>query len=161
MRPVRGNHVGEIAAACHPTTAIRRNYPVLGHRLEHDRRIRRRGGCSARRGSPSCLVGDDAQGREHSADHDWCNPEEGLVQQEKAGFRHKLRPIATICCWPPLNCPAGWLRFCFKIGNSGRGRIGDAVAVFAQGPIGLCATAGARLMGATRIIAVESVPPEA
>lgn len=36
--------------------------------------------------------------------------------------------------------------------------IGDTVAVFAQGPIGLCATAGARLMGATRIIAVESVP---
>ncbi|WP_210485327.1 NAD(P)-dependent alcohol dehydrogenase [Microvirga antarctica] len=42
--------------------------------------------------------------------------------------------------------------------ESGRVRIGDTVAVFAQGPIGLCATAGARLMGATRIIAVESVP---
>lgn len=37
-------------------------------------------------------------------------------------------------------------------------RIGDTVAVFAQGPIGLCATAGARLRGATTIIAVESVP---
>jgi threonine dehydrogenase-like Zn-dependent dehydrogenase len=36
--------------------------------------------------------------------------------------------------------------------------IGDIVAVFAQGPIGLCATAGARLMGATTIIGVESVP---
>jgi alcohol dehydrogenase len=42
--------------------------------------------------------------------------------------------------------------------ESGRIRIGDTVAVFAQGPIGLCATAGAKLMGATRIIAVESVP---
>ena len=42
--------------------------------------------------------------------------------------------------------------------ESGGIRIGDTVAVFAQGPIGLCATAGARLMGATRIIAVESVP---
>src|SRR5688572_23239180 len=30
--------------------------------------------------------------------------------------------------------------------------------MFAQGPIGLCATAGARLIGATTIIAVESVP---
>jgi len=30
--------------------------------------------------------------------------------------------------------------------------------VFAQGPIGLCATAGARLRGASKIIAVESVP---
>jgi threonine dehydrogenase-like Zn-dependent dehydrogenase len=37
-------------------------------------------------------------------------------------------------------------------------RLGDIVAVFAQGPIGLCATAGARLMGAAEIIAVESVP---
>lgn len=34
-------------------------------------------------------------------------------------------------------------------------RIGDTVAVFAQGPIGLCATAGARLRGATTIIAVD------
>ena len=42
--------------------------------------------------------------------------------------------------------------------ESGRIRIGDTVAVFAQGPIGLCATAGAKLMGATTIIAVDSVP---
>jgi threonine dehydrogenase-like Zn-dependent dehydrogenase len=37
-------------------------------------------------------------------------------------------------------------------------KIGDTVAVFAQGPIGLCATAGARLRGATTIIAVDAVP---
>lgn len=36
-------------------------------------------------------------------------------------------------------------------------QIGDSVAIFAQGPIGLCATAGARLMGATTIIAVETI----
>lgn len=46
----------------------------------------------------------------------------------------------------------------FSGAESGAVRIGDTVAVFAQGPIGLCATAGARLMGATRIIAVEAVP---
>ncbi len=34
-------------------------------------------------------------------------------------------------------------------------RVGDAVVVFAQGPIGLCATAGAKLMGASLIIAVD------
>lgn len=34
-------------------------------------------------------------------------------------------------------------------------RIGDSVVVFAQGPIGLCATAGARLMGASLIISVD------
>src|SRR6476620_2243777 len=42
--------------------------------------------------------------------------------------------------------------------ESGRVRVGDAVAVFAQGPIGLCATLGARLRGAALIIAVDSVP---
>ena len=46
----------------------------------------------------------------------------------------------------------------FSGAESGHVRIGDTVAVFAQGPIGLCATAGARLMGATTIIAVEAVP---
>lgn len=46
----------------------------------------------------------------------------------------------------------------FSGAESGRIRIGDTVAVFAQGPIGLCATAGAYMMGATTIIAVESVP---
>ena len=37
-------------------------------------------------------------------------------------------------------------------------QLGDSVAVFAQGPIGLCATLGARLKGAGLIIAVESDP---
>lgn len=46
----------------------------------------------------------------------------------------------------------------FSGAESGGVKIGDCVAVFAQGPIGLCATAGALLMGATRIIAVESIP---
>lgn len=41
--------------------------------------------------------------------------------------------------------------------ESGKIRIGDTVAVFAQGPIGLCATVGAKLRGASRIIAVEGV----
>jgi threonine dehydrogenase-like Zn-dependent dehydrogenase len=39
----------------------------------------------------------------------------------------------------------------------GKIRIGDTVAVFAQGPIGLCATVGARLSGATRIYTVDGV----
>ena len=37
-------------------------------------------------------------------------------------------------------------------------RIGDSVAVFAQGPIGLCAAAGARLSGASVIIGVDRLP---
>jgi alcohol dehydrogenase len=39
--------------------------------------------------------------------------------------------------------------------ESGGVRIGDAVVVYAQGPIGLCATAGARLMGAGLVIGVD------
>lgn len=42
--------------------------------------------------------------------------------------------------------------------ESGGVRIGDIVAVFALGPIGLCAAIGARLMGATTVIGVDTVP---
>lgn len=42
--------------------------------------------------------------------------------------------------------------------ESGGISIGDTVAVFAQGPIGLCATAGAKLSGATTVIAVDTIP---
>ena len=43
----------------------------------------------------------------------------------------------------------------FSGAERGGVRIGDTVAVFALGPIGLCAVAGAKLMGATTIIAVD------
>ena len=46
----------------------------------------------------------------------------------------------------------------FSGAESANIRIGDTVAVFAQGPIGLCATAGAKLMGASFIIGVEGDP---
>lgn len=37
-------------------------------------------------------------------------------------------------------------------------QFGETVAIFAQGPVGLCATMGAHLLGAGQIIAVESKP---
>jgi threonine dehydrogenase-like Zn-dependent dehydrogenase len=46
----------------------------------------------------------------------------------------------------------------FSAAERGGVRIGDAVAVFALGPIGLAATAGARLAGASLVIGVDSVP---
>lgn len=46
----------------------------------------------------------------------------------------------------------------FSAIERGKVKIGDSVVVFAQGPIGLCATAGARLAGASLIIGVDSVP---
>lgn len=42
--------------------------------------------------------------------------------------------------------------------ESGNIRVGDAVAIFAQGPIGLCATVGAKLRGAALIIGIDAVP---
>jgi threonine dehydrogenase-like Zn-dependent dehydrogenase len=46
----------------------------------------------------------------------------------------------------------------FAGAESGKIKIGDTVVIFAQGPIGLCATVGAKLSGAADIIAVDSVP---
>jgi alcohol dehydrogenase len=46
----------------------------------------------------------------------------------------------------------------FSGAESANIKIGDTAVVFAQGPIGLCATAGAKLMGASFIIGVESDP---
>ncbi|MDP3136152.1 MAG: NAD(P)-dependent alcohol dehydrogenase [Burkholderiaceae bacterium] len=46
----------------------------------------------------------------------------------------------------------------FSGAESARIRIGDTVAVFALGPIGLCAAVGARLMGATTVIGVDTIP---
>ena len=46
----------------------------------------------------------------------------------------------------------------FSGAESANIHIGDSVVVLAQGPIGLCATAGAKLMGASLIITVESDP---
>lgn len=46
----------------------------------------------------------------------------------------------------------------FAAVEAGNVPMGGSVAVFAQGPVGLCATAGARIMGAGLVIAVESKP---
>ena len=46
----------------------------------------------------------------------------------------------------------------FSGAESGNVRIGDAVVVFALGPIGLCAVAGTKLMGASLIIGIDSDP---
>ncbi|HEX7176347.1 MAG TPA: alcohol dehydrogenase catalytic domain-containing protein [Pyrinomonadaceae bacterium] len=43
----------------------------------------------------------------------------------------------------------------FSGAERGGVRIGDSVVVFAQGPIGLCSTVGARLMGAALVIGVD------
>ncbi len=46
----------------------------------------------------------------------------------------------------------------FSAAEHGNIHLGDRVAIFAQGPIGLCATLGASLLGASEIIAVDPDP---
>lgn len=43
----------------------------------------------------------------------------------------------------------------FSGAESGKVKIGDSVVVFAQGPIGLCASIGAKLMGASLVIGID------
>jgi threonine dehydrogenase-like Zn-dependent dehydrogenase len=43
----------------------------------------------------------------------------------------------------------------FSGAESGNVKIGDSVVVFAQGPIGLCASLGAKLMGASLVIGID------
>eukprot|EP00727_Mastigamoeba_balamuthi_P000158 m51a1_g10139 putative nadp-dependent alcohol dehydrogenase (259) ;mRNA; f:47399-52127 len=69
------------------------------------------------------------------------------------------------CCPIPDEIPDEHAVMCADIMSTGFSgveaahvRIGDTVCVYAQGPIGLCATAAARLSGATSIIAVASNP---
>lgn len=71
--------------------------------------------------------------------------------------------IANLCPVPDeltdeqvLMCP-DIMSTGFSGAENGRVRIGDIVAVFAQGPIGLCATAGAKLSGATTVIVVDGI----
>ena len=63
-----------------------------------------------------------------------------------------MSPTSRSCSWPTSRRPG------FSGAESGGVRIGDTVVVFAQGPIGLCATAGARLMGASLVIGVDGDP---
>lgn len=46
----------------------------------------------------------------------------------------------------------------FAVAESGSIRLGDVVAVFGQGPVGLCATLAAHLMGAAQILVVDANP---
>ncbi|HWI54497.1 MAG TPA: alcohol dehydrogenase catalytic domain-containing protein [Desulfobacteria bacterium] len=46
----------------------------------------------------------------------------------------------------------------FSASDNAPVKMGDSVAVFAQGPVGLCATAGARMSGASLVIGIEMIP---
>jgi len=116
--------------------------------------------------SNACLSGDYAQDGAGTA-HGWkpiggwkfgntidgCQAEYVLVPDAMVN----LAPVpAGLADEQVLMCPD---IMSTGFGGAERGdiRIGDAVAVFAQGPIGLSATAGAKLCGATTIIGVDKL----
>jgi threonine dehydrogenase-like Zn-dependent dehydrogenase len=109
----------------------------------------------------SCLDGHGAQCGGHAMGGwrlgntiDGCQAEYVLIPDAMAN----LAPVPDgLTDEQVLMCP-DIMSTGFAGAESGRIRIGDAVAVFAQGPIGLSATAGAKLRGASLIIGVDGVP---
>jgi threonine dehydrogenase-like Zn-dependent dehydrogenase len=111
-------------------------------------------GCGAQDGAGTAHGWKPAGGWKFGNTIDGCQAEYLLVPDAMAN----LAPVPDgLSDEQVLMCP-DIMSTGFAGAESGGVRIGDVVAVFAQGPIGLCATVGARLMGATTIIAVESVP---
>src|SRR3954452_17696799 len=110
-------------------------------------------GCGSQDGSGTAHGWKPAGGWRLGNTIDGCQAEDVLVPDA----------MATLAPVPPslsdeqvLMCP-DIMSTGFSGAESGDVRIGDAVAVFAQGAIGLCATAGAKLAVAITIVAVDSV----
>jgi len=72
-------------------------------------------------GHPVAL--EATNGVEDLLDQDRREPHRWLVEQQQARLRIRPRPMASICCWPPDNVPAGilfrllLLRLLVTIGN--------------------------------------------
>jgi len=113
----------------------------------------------------ACLSGDTSQcghgGSGYEAIGGWrfgnsidgCQAEYVLVPDAQANL---AKIPAGLSDEEVLLCP-DIMSTGFSAAERGKVRLGDAVVVFAQGPIGLCATAGARLAGASLVIGVDSV----
>ena len=111
-------------------------------------------GCSSQDGAGTKHGFKAAGGWKFGNTIDGCQAEYLLVPDAMAN----LAPVPdSLSDEEVLMCP-DIMSTGFSGAESGDIRIGDTVVVFAQGPIGLCATAGAKLRGATTIIAVDGVP---
>jgi threonine dehydrogenase-like Zn-dependent dehydrogenase len=114
----------------------------------------------------ACLAGDGAQcghgGESFEAIGGWrfgnaingCQADYVAVPDAQANL---AKIPADLADEDVLMCP-DIMSTGFSAAEHGEVRIGDAVAIFALGPIGLCAAAGARLSGASLVIGVDSVP---
>lgn len=114
----------------------------------------------------ACLSGSPSQcghmGDGHEAIGGWrfgntingCQAEYVLVPNAQANLAKipdSLRDEDVVLC--PDIMSTG-----FSASERGGVRLGDSVAIFAQGPIGLCATAGAKMSGASLVIGIDKVP---
>ncbi len=104
-------------------------------------------------GSPSQCGGNAMGGWKLGNTIDGCQAEYVLIPDAAAN----LAPIPdSLSDEQVLMCP-DIMSTGFVGAEHGRIRIGDLVAVFAQGPIGLCAALGARLSGATTVFVVDGL----
>jgi len=110
----------------------------------------------------ACLSGDSSQcshGEGYQAIGGWrfgntidgCQAEYVLVPDAQANLAKIPDGLADE---EVLLCP-DIMSTGFSAAERGHVRLGDSVVVFAQGPIGLCATVGAKLMGASLVVGVE------
>jgi threonine dehydrogenase-like Zn-dependent dehydrogenase len=118
--------------------------------------------------SNASLCGCGAQCGGHGGAHGW-KPLGGwrfgnTIDGTQAEYVLVPDAMANLCAIPKglsdeqvLMCP-DIMSTGFSGAEAGGVTIGDMVAIFAQGPIGLCATVGAKLLGASKIIVVERIP---
>jgi threonine dehydrogenase-like Zn-dependent dehydrogenase len=107
-----------------------------------------------------CLLGNHSQcggralgGWQFGNTIDGCQAEYVLVPNAMANL---AKVPAGLSDEEVLMCP-DIMSTGFGGAENGNIRIGDTVAIFAQGPIGLCATAGAKLRKASTIVTIDSL----
>lgn len=111
-------------------------------------------------GDPASQAGHSSQSGAPLGGWKFSNTKDGVF----AEYFHVNEADANMACIP-ASVPDEMAVYCadmlstgFVGAESGHIPIGGTVVVFAQGPVGLMATAGAKLRGAGLIIGVESVP---
>ncbi len=112
----------------------------------------------------SCLVGCGKCHECMTVDHSSCSGGGSVLFGCQAEY-YKVRFAELNTAKVPDGVSDDQALFATDIMSTGLGAIerakagtGDSVAVFAQGPLGLCVTAGARARGCGLIIAVDAVP---
>src|SRR5437667_7661446 len=111
-------------------------------------------------GDPASQAGHSSQSGAHLGGWKFSNTKDGVFAEYfhvNEADANMARIPASVPDEVAVYC-ADMLSTGFMGAEHGNIPIGGSVAVFAQGPVGLMATVGARLQGAGLVIAVESAP---